>query len=220
VALKKVRALLRMAPMPENARARADKIAKDFKTALGEYRDRDVLISLARSFGERHAASRIVRRLDLGKRPADILATLKRDGLAAIARLGKLTTTAKISPAKQVDIETAWKSTYRAARRVMYMCQDDPTDDVLFHKWRIRVKRLQYQNGFLGLSDKEDSFLARVKKIGSTLGDHHDLAVLHERMCAKGIEKSVTKPVLARKSKAAREALQLGRKTFNKRLGT
>lgn len=68
---------------------------------------------------------------------------------------------------------------YRACRRRMQRAFAEGDDDS-FHRWRIRLKNLDYELQFLEpiWPRRMHPMMARLKKLEAKLGDDHDLAVL------------------------------------------
>lgn len=68
----------------------------------------------------------------------------------------------------------------------MQTARSEPTT-VHLHQWRKRAKYLGYQLQFLGpvWEDLIGAYAARLKDLGSALGDEHDLAVLGELLAAE-----------------------------------
>jgi len=92
----------------------------------------------------------------------------------------------------------------------------------LWHSWRKAIKRLRYQREFLSminprLPGKKD---LRIRKLGTRLGDHNDLAIFSQQLNASKLEASelnqLKKVVAMKDQEIKRNCRRLGRKLFAK----
>lgn len=95
-------------------------------------------------------------------------------------------------------------------------------DPELWHSWRKAIKRLRYQREFLAeinprILGKKDF---RIRRLGTRLGDHNDLAVFSRQLDSATLEPSELnqlKKIAAMKDKELkRNCRRLGRKLFGK----
>jgi hypothetical protein len=76
------------------------------------------------------------------------------------------------------------RRTYRQGRRRLRACGTGQDDDA-FHDWRKSAKRLQYQLELGGAaSAAAKAAQRRIRTLGKTLGNAHDLAMLRPRLAA------------------------------------
>jgi CHAD domain-containing protein len=221
VAMKKFRALIRLASdaIPRRKFLRLDRLAREVKDAFGAARDRDVQLGLLGDLLGDHGAAAAI--LDSAAPAADP----PPDHSAARAvcdRLAGLADGLDLGRLKAKQVAAAWRDSYRCARRAMAACAaanfDDPRssfhDDLHFHEWRKKVKRLLYQSVVLGPpADRMASDLAR---LSSELGAQHDLAVLCASLAESGHHAIHDAGAAAsdEKNQAASRALVLGSDLF------
>jgi len=95
-------------------------------------------------------------------------------------------------------------------------------DAELWHSWRKAVKRLRYQREFLAqinprILGKKD---LRIRRLGTRLGDHNDLAVFRTHLNSADLERKesnvLNKAVAMEDHKIKRNCRRLGRKLFGK----
>ncbi|HKB80080.1 MAG TPA: CHAD domain-containing protein [Thermoanaerobaculia bacterium] len=88
-------------------------------------------------------------------------------------------------PVDSMSSDDLWKGlerSYRRSRQAMRSALHDRTPQD-FHRWRRRAKTLWHQEQFfaaLGMGSFADS-IKTLHKLGRSLGEHHDLALLDER---------------------------------------
>ena len=93
----------------------------------------------------------------------------------------------------QRRLRQAFKATAQARRIAL-----KGDNDLAFHSWRKKAKRLYYLLLILDPHPgrKINQLITRVDKIQYRLGDYHDLAVLESKLRKKRPERQVRKPVL------------------------
>lgn len=93
-------------------------------------------------------------------------------------------------------------------------------DPELWHSWRKAVKRLRYQREFLSMIHprmlgKKD---LRIRKLGTSLGDHNDLAIFSDQLACSKLDHSelnqLKKVVAMKDQDIKRNCRRLGRKLF------
>lgn len=108
-------------------------------------------------------------------------ATVKDVATRAIARLPTWRLTRDGWPA----METGLRRVYRTGHRALALAAENPTVENL-HEWRKQSKYLWHQLQLLEttLPDKEKELIDQTHKLGTLLGEDHDLAVLRATLAA------------------------------------
>lgn len=111
---------------------------------------------------------------------------------------------------------------YRRGRKAMLGAAVQPGGESL-HEWRKRVKDLSYQLRILrdATPDSLAGCVGWADELAEALGDHHDLALLREDLCARDLP-SVPAPAIeaaiaARQAELAVAAFDLGEKLYARR---
>jgi CHAD domain-containing protein len=184
VATRRLRSLLRSArPLVEDP-DRAERLRQELRWlagALGEVRDRDVLIAYLveelATLEEAAAFGAILELLDVEREQArsELLTVLGspryRTLLAELERPPRLR--------DDEELGTAAARDYRRLRKAARALGDEPSDGEL-HRVRIRVKRARYAAEVVG----EDRFVGRAKALQDVLGGHQDAVVAEKRIRA------------------------------------
>ncbi|RBP40454.1 CHAD domain-containing protein [Roseimicrobium gellanilyticum] len=170
--MKKLQAMLRLAApvAPESSMKSVLRDVRDLKNLLSGQRDTLVLTKLARK---------------LDTPVPDLHAEFQSSG-------GKVRKAMLLSEQLLIDIglldlsQLTWDmvgamyvKSYKASRRAWRRAQEDPSAENL-HDWRKKVKRLYYQSTALERWLHHPKRLRRTRKLGSLLGDCHDLDVFND----------------------------------------
>lgn len=180
VRMKKLRAILRlMQPaLPATTIQAIRRHLRALKQAFAMNRDQHVL----------HALLDGLDAADLtgGRRSLDLGNSGRAGGPPAPAELRKLKATARrltrllqtmtLRPLAWDDVATAYASRYDKARRWFRRCEHKPSA-ARMHRWRAPVKDHYFQS-LLMLRDRRH--LNATRRLGSRLGQIHDLAMLYE----------------------------------------
>jgi len=124
-------------------------------------------------------------------------------GALKLARLGRS------------DVLRAYVKSYRAGRKCLKACHDNPAPDRL-HALRKRVKRLFYESLALHTVPGMGRRIRRSRKLGHLLGEDHDLVTLMG-LARRAREKKVGKRIARKRAKMEPRILKLGDKLFRKR---
>ena len=207
VGMKKFRAVLRLAAavIRPAELASCDRLAKKIKSSLGLQRDRDVQVALLRELIGKRKADAALEAEPFG--PLEITAPASPELGAKLVRLAAGLDLADLTGQQRLS---AWAATYRAARRTMAACQDDRTDDFLFHEWRKSVKQFLYQAAVLGPAAA--ARIPAAQELSTALGRQHDLAILCQNAHRYGPDAELV--AFSKKRHAVREALRIGRTVF------
>jgi CHAD domain-containing protein len=174
--MKKLQAMLRLAKpvVPETAMESVLNDVRDLKNLLSGQRDTLVLKKLAHKLGASVSGSH-----------ADSRATdekLKK----AMALSEQLLIDIGLLDLSQLTWEMlgdAYAKSYKASRKAWREAEDEPSAENL-HEWRKKVKRLYYQSTGLERWLQHPKRLRRTRKLGSLLGDCHDLDVFNDSAVA------------------------------------
>lgn len=183
VRMKKLRAILRLlkpglAPATLHAIRRRLRILKQ---AFSRNRDQHVLQSLVAKFQVKCSTTRHLPRIQFpapqkGRRSADLPTRTQLLRLKATAHeLTHQLETLTIRPMDGHDIAKAYVRRYSAALKGFRRSMKKPTPERL-HRWRSPVKD-HYLQSLLLLRDRRHLKLSR--RLGSWLGQMHDLSLLH-----------------------------------------
>ena len=96
------------------------------------------------------------------------------------ARLTSLLTAATLDGLTRDEVREAYIGTYRAGRKRMKACLDDP-DPARLHAWRKPVKELYYQSLALHQAPGMARRMRRARRLGRWLGRDHDWQAIIER---------------------------------------
>lgn len=182
VRMKKLRAILRLLKpgLPPATLHAIRRRLRILKQAFSRNRDQHVLQSLAAEFQAKCSTSHLpgihFPAPQKGRRSADLptrteLLRLKATAHDLTHRLETLT----IRPLDGHDIATAYASRYASALQGFRRSMKKPTPERL-HRWRSPVKD-HYLQSLLLLRDRRHLKLSR--RLGSWLGQMHDLSLLH-----------------------------------------
>ena len=181
--MKKFSAMVRLVESRLHARSRRAILAsaKRLKNAFASQRDAQVAseMGFGRQPGARPAAAPL---FDEAARLIRLLQAERLDGLTL------------------EEVRDAYVETYRAGRKIMKACPDDP-DPARLHAWRRPVKDLCYQSLALYPVPGMKRRIRRAHKLGRWLGQDHDWQLIIER-----------EPDAAKRIKPERE--QLRRRIF------
>lgn len=207
VAMKKFRAILRLGGevLRSADQSRCDRLAKKIKASLGVQRDQDVQAALLRELIGKRKAEAALAAAPFGPVRVPVPA---RPELGE--KLVQLTAKLDLSKLTAPQLLSAWTATYRAGRRTMGACQDDRTDDLLFHEWRKSVKQFLYQAAFLG--PVASARIPAAQELSTMLGRQHDLAILCQNAHRYGPDAELI--AASQKRHAVRQALQIGQTVF------
>lgn len=188
---KKLRGLIRLVRPVFDGYGPENKAFRDAARSLAPLRDSDVLVetydALVRFYADqidRQALSSVRRRLTLRKK--ELHAQLDTDRLLSdfALALGEARSRArrwKVSDRGFDACAGGLRKTYKRAVKAMERAVDSGSaEDV--HEWRKRVKYHGYHTRLLTpvWTDGLEAHRALVDRINGLLGEHHDLAVLHD----------------------------------------
>lgn len=101
---------------------------------------------------------------------------------------------------------------FRAARRARDVAVAEPADEN-FHEWRKRVKDQRYQlELFLDGSPALQNLVEKLRRLGETLGDEHDFAVLKDKLAGKA---PAVAAIERRRAALRARALQQSRRVYD-----
>lgn len=173
--MKKLRAMLSLgkACLDEEERSGLQADLKRLKNVFSARRDAQVMAGLRGQWGDAVGKPAATVKLP----PVTAKARAEAEALAeALARqvrelpLGELT---------WEEVARRYARSHRRARKAWKRTRQDDAAETL-HAWRRLVKRLYYQSAALAPWLGSSKRLLRLKKLGSLLGDCHDLDVLVE----------------------------------------
>ena len=183
VATRRLRALLRSTRSQLQNPDRGERLVKELRwlgRALGEVRDRDVLIAYLlgelETIDEAGAFGAVLELLDAERQEARerLFAALDsdryRDLLAELDRPPAL--------ASDERLETAPVTEFRRLRKRAEKLGNHPTDGDL-HRVRIATKRARYSAEAVG---GESAFVRRAKEAQDLLGEHQDAVIAEQRI--------------------------------------
>ncbi len=171
--MKKLRALLQFArpvldePFFDSFCTQVRKL----KNAFGSRRDAHVMAELRKTLGEEAG----VRDKSLPPLRGPTMERAAAMASALTAELRKL----KLAKLTWAHVEESYTKSYKQARRAWQEATGTAEAETL-HQWRKRVKRLYYQSVSLTRWLDHPKRLRRTRKLGSLLGDCHDLDVFQE----------------------------------------
>jgi CHAD domain-containing protein len=170
--MKKLQAMLQLARpvVPEPAMAEVRRDVRDLKNVLSSNRDTLVITKLA-------------QKLDtpLATPPAKHSESTNGKLKKAITLAEKLLIDIGLLDLSRLTWEMVGQSyakSYKSSRKAWQKAEEDPSAENL-HAWRKKVKRLYYQSTALEPWFHHPKRLRRTRKLGSLLGDCHDLDVFH-----------------------------------------
>lgn len=191
--LKKTRALLRLVRPALGRKAyRAENGAlRDVGLSLSGTRDADVLVQTAGALAE-HATGRLPAgtfaelRTALAEQAAAGREAAVPDLAGAVEALRLAEQRVETWPLDDADWETVLAglaTAYASGRKALALARAEPTPDRL-HEWRKRAKDLWYQQRLLSPAWPRvlEAQAEEAHVLSELLGDHHDLAVLAERL--------------------------------------
>lgn len=169
--MKKLQAMLRLAKpvVPEPTMKSVLSDVHDLKNLLSSQRDTLVLTKLAHKFGASISNSHPHSEATEGKIQEAMALSEQLLIDIGLLDLSKLTW----------DIlSDAYAKSYKASRKAWQTAQEEPSTHNL-HEWRKNVKGLYYQSTALDQWLHHPKRLRRTRKLGSLLGDCHDLDVFN-----------------------------------------
>jgi CHAD domain-containing protein len=201
VASRRLRSLLRTARPRLDDPERSEQLRDELRwlgNALGEVRDRDVLISYLESelahLEEASAFRGVLKLLDDEREKA----REKLVGTLDSPRYQRLLNELETPPAlKNGGLRSAAIKEHKRLRKAVKRLGDEPSDEEL-HKVRIRAKRARYAAEAVGAGQQ---YVKRAKTLQDVLGEHQDAAVAENRI----------RRLLSRVRPSRRTALAAGR---------
>jgi CHAD domain-containing protein len=200
VASRRLRSLLRTARPRLDDPERSEQLREELKwlgNALGEVRDRDVLIAYLEgelATLEEASAFRSVLKLINDEREQ------ARDKLVVALdspRYQRLLKELETPPSLNGGLRAAAVKEHKGLRNAVKRLGDEPSDEEL-HKVRIRAKRARYAAEAVGAGKR---YINRAKELQDVLGEHQDAAVAEQRI----------RRLLSRVRPSRRTALAAGR---------
>lgn len=167
--MKKLQAMLHLAkpvaPQPTLKKALRD--VRNLKNILSRQRDALVMAKVAHKLGAPEPSA--PAHAELTDTNVQMAVALSEQLLVDIGLLD-------LSQLNWEMVAAAYTKCYKASRKAWQKAQDDPSPENL-HEWRKKVKRLYYQSTALEPWLHHPKRLHRTRKLGSLLGDCHDLDV-------------------------------------------
>ena len=144
-------------------------------------RSRRAILASAKRLRKAFAAQRdaqVAAELGFAVKPA-----MKQQGTPALfdeaARLIRLLEVEMLDGLTSDEVRAAYVETYRAGRRRMKSCLEDP-DPARLHAWRRPVKELYYQSLALHRAPRMKRRIRRARRLGRWLGQDHDWQLIVE----------------------------------------
>lgn len=174
--MKKLQAMLRLAKpvVPEPAMQSVLSDVRDLKNLLSGQRDTLVLTKLAHKLGTPISGGHTAPEPTNGK--VGKAMALSEQLLIDIGLLD-------LSELTWEMLGDSYAKSYKASRKAWQKTQEEPSAENL-HDWRKKVKRLYYQSTALERWLHHPKRLRRTRKLGSLLGDCHDLDVFSDSATA------------------------------------
>jgi CHAD domain-containing protein len=201
VASRRLRSLLRTARPRLDDPERSEQLRDELRwlgNALGEVRDRDVLISYLESelasLEEASAFRGVLKLLDDEREKARDKLVVALDSRRYRRLLDELETPPALTNG---GLRSAAVKEHKRLRKAVKQLGDDPTDEEL-HKVRIRAKRARYAAEAVGAGQR---YIKRAKTLQDVLGEHQDATVAEKRI----------RRLLSRVRPSRRTALAAGR---------
>lgn len=201
VASRRLRSLLRTARPRLDDPERSEQLRDELRwlgNALGEVRDRDVLISYLESelasLEEPSAFRGVLKLLDDEREKARDKLVVALDSPRYRRLLDELETPPALTNG---GLRSAAVKEHKRLRKAVKQLGDEPTDEEL-HKVRIRAKRARYAAEAVGAGQR---YIKRAKTLQDVLGEHQDAAVAEKRI----------RRLLSRVRPSRRTALAAGR---------
>jgi CHAD domain-containing protein len=200
VASRRLRSLLRTARSQLDDPERSEQLRDELRwlgNALGEVRDRDVLIAYLQAelatLEEASAFRGVLKLLDDERELARGKLVVALDS----QRYQRLLKELETPPSLNGGLRAAAVKEHKRLRKAVKRMSGDPTDEEL-HKVRIRAKRARYAAEASGAGKR---YIKRAKSLQDVLGEHQDAAVAEQRI----------RRLLARVRPSRRTALAAGR---------
>lgn len=192
--MKKLPAIVRLveARLPQSSRRAILSGAKRLRKAFASQRDAQVAAEMGFAVhppARQHASPTL---FDQAERLLSLLETETLEGLT------------------REDVRDAYVDTYRAGRKRMKTCLDDP-DPALLHAWRKPVKELYYQSLALHVVPGMARRIRRARRLGRWLGRDHDWQIIIERKPA------AAKRIKPERNRLRRRIFKLARKLYSVR---
>jgi CHAD domain-containing protein len=200
VASRRLRSLLRTARSQLDDPERSEQLRDELRwlgNALGEVRDRDVLIAYLQAelatLEEASAFRGVLKLLDDERELARGKLVVALDS----QRYQRLLKELETPPSLNGGLRAAAVKEHKRLRKAVKRMSGDPTDEEL-HKVRIRAKRARYAAEASGAGKR---YIKRAKSLQDVLGEHQDAAVAEQRI----------RRLLSRVRPSRRTALAAGR---------
>ncbi len=167
--MKKLQAMLDLAQpvIPKATMASLVKDVRDLKNLLSGPRDTLIMSKLANDLGTTMPA------------PRAQLSPTASQLRKALASTGQLLIAVRLLDLSHLNwdlVAGRFAKGYKSSRKAWQRAQEDPSPQNL-HQWRKKVKKLYYQSTALEPWLHHPKHLRRTRKLGSLLGDCHDLDV-------------------------------------------
>lgn len=209
VGTKKIQGLLRLSgrfiKAADQTALRA--LTRSVRGAFAGERDEEVLqIRLKEILGEEAAGVKLT--------PAPVVEVASpAEALEQAKELVHLLGNFDLAPLHARELIDTTTSSYRKARKLMRSCRKKPDDEEM-HTWRKRVKDVSYQSLALGALPLMADRAEPLDRLADTLGEYHDLAVLHSRLGPDSPHASL----VGRRQKAlGKTAQKMARALFSRR---
>lgn len=168
--MKRLQSLARLVPGGASWREMFLPPCREIKDIFAEMRDADIVKALAEKYAPGEA-----RHLRAASRP-----DVRRAAHLAEFAGGVLSDYPAWKTAGWKAIADRAETTYRTAREGWKKARRSGAPDAAFHEWRRRVKRLLYQCEYLGGRTRLVRFMARVDRLGETLGEIQDVCMAED----------------------------------------
>jgi CHAD domain-containing protein len=192
--MKRIRAALRLlrAALGDSLYRSANAGVRDAARPLTAVRDAAALIQLCRQPAKRKDASLYDRyaqraiaslREELQSARRNLKPKMLRDGAARLRNISARLESAPPQMNEQESVGRGMKTVFKQGRRAMARAQRDPSVENL-HEWRKQAKYLFHQTELLKSLVRVNfkPVRKRSEKLGTLLGNDHDLAMLHRKL--------------------------------------
>lgn len=149
--------------------------------------------------------------------PAPSLACIQEPLIAQISAWGEV----HFGKQERKVLRYRCRRSLKTAKNLTRQCLKSD-DGELWHTWRKAIKRLRYQREFLALIYPRElgTYDLRLRRLGTRLGDHNDLAVFTEHLHSASLKnpdfRRLKKPIAIEERKIKGNCRRLGRKLFGK----
>lgn len=230
--LKKLRAVLRLLreELGKKRYRRASARSRDAGRALSESRDAEVKLATLEALGEQadglpDEAVAVWRRIL--ERDRDALTDSARSEALITDAIAEIE--AGLEEIRSWDLPgSSWKTiapaltrTYRRGAEAMAAAAGGRAEEL--HEWRKRAKDLWYELRLLSPAwpGPLEATAEEAHALSELLGDHHDLAILHEDLDARNLglleAQTLAAAIERRQEELAEQALALGRRLYAER---